>query len=347
MKRRDSLPVLLAAGLMLRFSLTGPTASACTVPVYRYALERWPADPHVLIANSNTAAKLSALDTVGSHVNLYVTTSREAAAPDVRVEFPSGDRTWYEGTWEPGLVSRLCDSPLRRRVAHDLLTGTSVVWIFLESANAATNAHLVTMVQERLDRAAAHIQVPETPDYGDDAMFMEPDTASNIPVSLKFKLYRVSRRDPEETFLVRQITGLDPAFESPDLPVLVAVFGRARMIPLAGADIAAALVDDLCFFLGSHCSCGVKMLNPGVDLLMCANWGEAMMAYPDSALTRLPDKTHFTIGGTNALSLPEPPPSRPDEVTDSSGRAAWRYPIGMAALVLAGFGLLILLRRRG
>ena len=40
---------------------------------------------------------------------------------------------WYEGAWEPGLLTRLADSPMRRRIAHDLVTGATATFVLIES----------------------------------------------------------------------------------------------------------------------------------------------------------------------------------------------------------------------
>jgi len=299
LKCRLGLVVLVCA------MLVSCPVDACTVPVYRYALERWPADPHVVMLSSSATVRANTLDLNEHHANLWVQRAPTEQTVDVRIVYADSERTWYEGSWDPTLLTRLADSPLRRRIAHELATGKVAFWILLESASAATNDTVYAMLRERLNALRTEIGVPEQPDYEDevDGYAGPGGSLSAIPVRVDFALHRLSRRDRDEAFLVQQITGLDPAFLSDKETVLVAIFGRGRMIPLYGEELVPDAIDELAWFLCSACSCRVKTLNPGIDLLMAAAWDEAVYEYPFPAKTRLPDGTSFYFGGTGNVVL--------------------------------------------
>jgi hypothetical protein len=56
-------------------------------------------------------------------------------------------------------------------------------------------------------------------------------------------------------------------------PMIFPVFGRGRaLLPLIGAGITPENIEDSGSFLVGACSCEVKELNPGFDLLLAADW---------------------------------------------------------------------------
>jgi len=60
-------------------------------------------------------------------------------------------------------------------------------------------------------------------------------------------------------------------------PMIFPVFGRGRaLLPLIGAGITADNIHSSASFLVGACSCEVKELNPGFDLLLAADWDELL-----------------------------------------------------------------------
>ena len=258
--------------------------------------------------------------------NLRIGHAVSNQAAEVCVYYADTDVAWYEGPWEPDLPTRLADSPLRRQIAHDLATGTAAAFVLLESDNAATNEAIHALLAKELAIHEQETVLPEQLDYADEAAGYRGAFAGQgprpVPLQARFSLHRLARTSPNERFFVRQITSLDPAFfESPEKPVVAVVFGQGRMIPLPGEMLSADLIERLLAFLCGPCSCRIKSINPGIDLLMAANWFGAVNNYPDSAETRLPDGTAFTFGGTGSVdraqqsaapnTIAPPEPQRP------------------------------------
>ncbi len=74
-------------------------------------------------------------------------------------------------------------------------------------------------------------------------------------------------------------------------PLLFPVFGRGRALyALAGKGINRETLDEAATFLIGKCSCQVKELNPGVDLLLAADWDKLVKAQltADQGLPNLP-----------------------------------------------------------
>jgi hypothetical protein len=67
--------------------------------------------------------------------------------------------------------------------------------------------------------------------------------------------------------------------EYKDEPMVFPVFGRGRMLGcLFGEYITEKNIQDVVSFLAASCSCDVKALNPGTDLLLAALWDRVVMA---------------------------------------------------------------------
>jgi hypothetical protein len=106
----------------------------------------------------------------------------------------------------------------------------------------------------------------------DAAQDEAPDAAG-----LSFSTVRLSRDDPREKHLVSMLLGSEPDLEAFREPMAFPVFGRGRVLyALVGKGINEEYVDEACAFLAGPCSCQVKELNPGTDLLMAVDW-EALL----------------------------------------------------------------------
>lgn len=117
----------------------------------------------------------------------------------------------------------------------------------------------------------------------------------------KFPIVDVSRDDPGEAVFRRMLLMSEPDLRDYDEPMAFPVFGRGRALyALVGAGINPDTIAEACMFLTSRCSCVVKELNPGMDLLMTANWDAAAeQVYAESA------------AATASAVPPEPPPPPP------------------------------------
>jgi hypothetical protein len=100
-------------------------------------------------------------------------------------------------------------------------------------------------------------------------------------LSFEFSTLAVSRSDPNESFLRAMLLSSEPDLSQyTDEPILFPVFGRGRALyALVGDGINAENIRETVAFLTGPCGCEVKMLNPGVDLLMAVNWDAAVMQF--------------------------------------------------------------------
>src|SRR4051794_34079314 len=228
--RRAALPALAAVLL-----LTAAPARACNVPVFRYALERWPADPYEVLvfhcgplsfadkALTAALAKLADADAPVANftfecVDLTTKPDRELARlfeaqPDkqnlpllvVRYPAPSGiDANVWSGRLSADAVRQLLDSPARREVVRRIVAGDSGVWLLLECGDRAKDEAAEKLLRAELVRLQQTLKLPElTADPEDKLSGKGPE------LKLSFSLLRVSRDDPAEKLLVAMLQRLE------------------------------------------------------------------------------------------------------------------------------------------
>jgi hypothetical protein len=268
--RRSRVPLGQFATLVALLLLSRPVAG-CTVPVYYYALGRWPASDHRLELGSAADAMPP------SHANA---TPEAGDGTRLRAYFPGTNRAWWD---EPmiGLdvahrEALLLESPKRRELVQRLAKGETGVWVVLESGDKERDQKAVDQLDERLRKVEASAKLPAA-----DAQAQNPGESMNmgsempklgVPPRVAFSVLRVARDDAAEAGFVAQLTALRDKLDASQ-PLAVLVFGRGRALgALTGSELEAGTIDDACLFLVGSCSCQVKDMNPGIDLLIDADW---------------------------------------------------------------------------
>ena len=271
---------------------------ACSVPVFRYALEHWfPDDYQALVFHRGPldAARSELINRLrgepgGARPNLEVKVldlAAETAAEWVPVWESVGETTlpWMLIRPDPrnGLpwlrislplneqnVTRLLDSPARREISKRIAAGDSVIWLLLESGDDEAVAAAAKRLTERIAYLESVMKLPEL-SAADIANGLISVGAEGL--KLRFSNLRVARDDPEEAVFVRLLLGIESDLAEIKEPMVFPVLGQGRALPpLVGKGIDNAMIDEQAIYLVGSCSCEVKEQNPGVDLLMTADW---------------------------------------------------------------------------
>ena len=304
--------------------------ATCNIPVFRYALERWPAAPFDVIAvhrGSLTDGQIQALSTLRqSGANLEVDHLDVAGAVEPRRR-PLLDRlkveapaliALYPGTeivaWRGDLndddARRLVHSPLRREVSDRLLRGETAVWILLESGEKAADDAAEALLAKELRGLEQTLKLPAH--HPDD-----PPLLSDLPMKVAFSILRLSRSNRDEQPLAAMLENSEKGLKG---TVAFPIFGRGRVLwGLAGRGLTPDNISESGVFLTGACSCEAKELNPGVDLLFDADWEEALSSAPEAS--RIPDP------------VLKPRPPEPPEAGRSDPTLFW--------IALLGFGFLV------
>ncbi len=263
-------------------------ACACTIPVFRYALDRWEADKfHLVLPGSATqdAALQDALRPLRANgkANMDITTSRDAALTqaELRNSRESNQIVW-SGTLDQAALAALLDSPARKKIVESILAGDSFIWVIADSGSPLDLAE-VERIEKRLkfleQVASLPIQDPNDPDS---------QLGPGPPLRLKFTTLRLRRDDPAEQVLLKMLAGpkgeINPASTSFAAPV----FGKGRVLgawPLAMLDDAT--LEEASMFLVGRCGCRIKNENPGWDLLLNVDWEKTLQSVGSTAVPPL------------------------------------------------------------
>lgn len=295
MRKRDRLVSafwLSAAG----FVLVAASLWACSVPVFRYALERWPSDPYqatvfhrgpMTEAQQVVAKDLTQDGQAGKfHSNISLRTvdldrnpdpeslalweqSKGGKLPWLVLHYPQATKVRgivWSGPLGEAAVSQVLDSPARKEIVRRLAEGESVVWALLETGDKQKDDEAAKLVESRLTYLASVMKLPKIEKK--DLLIGAEDQ-----LRLAFSVVRVSRKDSAEQAFVNMLLGSEPDLREITEPLAFPIFGRGRVLyALAGKGITHENIDQASSFLIGACSCEVKERNPGVDLLISADW---------------------------------------------------------------------------
>src|SRR5262249_43203485 len=156
----------------------------------------------------------------------------------------------------------LLDSPARREIVKALTRGDSAVWVLMLSGDRDADDAAAKMLAKELARLQKEIELPEQPEDG--SMLL-----TELPLKVAFTVVRIDRKKPEEAAFVRMLLDSDDDLDRATGPIVLPIFGRGRvLVGLEGGSLTARQIGSWARFLCGACSCRVKELNPGRDLLM-------------------------------------------------------------------------------
>lgn len=294
---------------------------ACSVPVFRYALERWQPDLFQAIVvhrgalNSEQKKLVDAFDRSRgknmANVELVTVDLDDSPPPELLTLIKKQDAADlprillmpppFTGSPTPLWSGKLeaesslkdfdtvVDSPARRETVKRLLTGDSAVWLCLESGNKELDDKAFKLLDTHLEKLGKELKLPEqTPEDLDD-----PDSQvrfEKLPVRIAFSTIRVSRDDALEKGLIDQLMRTeDDLLEESGKPMVFPVFGRGRALwAYIGAGISEENITEAAQFLTGACSCQIKRQNPGTDLLLSADWEGSLEGLIETRDVELP-----------------------------------------------------------
>ncbi|MEN3940783.1 hypothetical protein WJU23_05785 [Prosthecobacter sp. SYSU 5D2] len=338
--------------VILSFVLAVSTASACTIPVFRFALDRWEADPFHLVLPPSTSQDPAVSDLLrplraNGKANLTITSAPAATISELKYSRESDHLVW-SGDLNAQTLPALLDSPARQQILQHILAGDSVVWVIAEGGTDADAAE-ADRIEKRLrfleQVAALPVQNPNDPDS---------QLGPGPPLLLKFTTLRLNRNDPAELPLIQMLAGPNQKVDPKTTSFAAAVFGRGRVLgawPLTDLDDAS--LEDACMFLVGRCSCRVKNENPGWDLLMNVDW-EKSLTEVKATLASAPtvDIAEPEVQPPAPSMVPitvttQPPPGAPS--TSAGDPNIWigssqddTYFIGLNRPLLTGIGAFVL-----
>lgn len=380
MKRSHALSVAL---LLVFF---GPVVAwSCDAPVFRYALERWPADPYQVFvfhrgpmsgAQQETAEWLYERSMAAeAYANFRVemvdvsqpmannqrrvwglatdgeqdrnTHSGGPALPMMALVYPaaaaySGLIMQTELTRSEG--ERMLSSPAREKVAQNIIQeGHAIVWVLVESGNKEKDDEALKTID------AAVSELTDTVNRRLKVDFSEISNATER--STGFSVVRVRRDDESEAAFVDMLLHSEAGLEDfATEPMVFPIYGQGRALyALAGTGIRERNLESAVSFVTGVCSCEVKEDNPGVDMLIAAQWDsypgdpwidDGIVLATPASMSALQDR-----GGPAGTAVLDPS----DELLRASGSVLGSTFVILAvalAVALVGTVGIFLVRRR-
>lgn len=357
------LPISLSLLLSFLSSL------ACSVPVFRYALEKWPPDAYQALVFHrgplNAAQTALAHDLtrdglagrVHANISLQTVDLAQSPAPELLaqwqqlaastlpwlvVRYPQAARLSdhiVSGPLTEATLKQAFDSPARQEITRRLGRGDSTVWVLLELGDRQRDDETTKLVETRLNYLAGVLKLPaiEAQDVAAGLV-----TLPKGGLKLAFSVLRVSRSDPAEAAFISMLLGSEADLRDLKEPILFPVFGRGRALyALAGKGINHETLDEAATFLIGKCSCQVKELNPGVDLLLAADWDKLVKAQvnTDQGLPTLPT---LAEAAPETVTISGGAQQRPAETgAPAASRVGLQMAVGfaIAGLIAAAFWL--------
>jgi len=342
----------------------GEIVRGCNVPVFRYALERWQPDVYRVTlfhrgpltesqktvlhsleepsgkAVGNTSLRVVDVAEIEEDADRTLHADHaELELPWLAVQYPQSlrnDKAVWAGPLAKETVARLVFSPLRTELIRRLADGQTAVWLILESGQADKDNAVAQRLSDDLKELTEKLKLPELGAAPDDKLL------SDAPLHVKFSVLRVPRNVAAEEPLVKMLLGSEPDLAALDEPMVFPIFGRGRaLLPLVGAGITGDNIHESAGFLVGACSCEIKELNPGFDLLLAADWDvllfkEAPSADAPVAPAKVP------AGKAELVAIPDGSQSAAPASTPSEANlATWSFTNYGAGLALVGLLLVV------
>jgi hypothetical protein len=313
-------------------------ASACTIPVFRYALDRWEADPFRLVvpkawATDRDKVKLLVPLRGNGLANVLVEESEDPALDRAEWLFPHDDAVVSEGPLDVDTLAAVLDSPVRRELIRRILQGDSVVWVVATKAGGESEVERIASRLRFLEQVA---ELPaQNPDDPDSQLGPGPD------LKLKFSVLPLSLEDPAERHFAAMLAGpVHADFVKDGIPFAAPVFGRGRVLGAWSLEeLDDLMIEDTSLFLTGRCSCRVKNENPGWDLLLKVDW-EAALAFVGEEDPGSEEET------TAASAESKPEPVETVEITPTADVEPPKQP-GLSWATLGGIGLAVIFALAG
>jgi hypothetical protein len=331
---------MLRPGLLILFTaaLIQAQTCACTIPVFRYALDRWETDRFQLIVPASTSPNDPVADLLrplraNGKANLDITTAREPAVTQATLlDSKTRQQNLWSGSLDKASLDAVLNSPGRQKILQHILAGDSVIWVIVSDGSPEMEAE-AGRIEKRLrfleNVASLPIQDPNDPDSQ-----LGPGPA----LMLKFTTLRIDAKDPAEQILVSMLAGPEgriargQAFAAP-------VFGRGRVLgawPLQQLDDAT--LEESSMFLVGRCSCRVKNENPGWDLLLNVDWEKALK---QTGETKAATHKAAAAPAPTPLKVPETVVSKPSPSVASAQPASPPGGIPQSTILLASSAVLL------
>ncbi len=143
-------------------------------------------------------------------------------------------------------LNGLARSPIREKIASELMSGKLCVMLYLKTDNAEKDEKGLRILHEALESS---------------------------PFREIITVVELSRNSREESHFASFLLNVEDDLKGIQEPMLFGIFGRFKALePLLGRGISKENIGLMIDFLTAECSCLIKDDLPGTDMLFTNNW---------------------------------------------------------------------------
>jgi hypothetical protein len=169
----------------------------------------------------------------------------------------------FAGTEE---LSGLSSSPLREKIAGEIMAGRLCVMLFLKSGNPVPDEQRLGILR---------------------------NSVASSPFGSVITIVELDRKNMTEKHFINMLLNVEADLKDLDEPMLFGIFGRFRALePLVGKGISSENIGLMVDFLTADCSCVIKDDLPGADILFTNRWEDPMPALVNRILDADPSLLH-------------------------------------------------------
>lgn len=168
---------------------------------------------------------------------------------------------------DPKELTGLTDSPLREKIASEIMTGKLCVLTYLTSGIRDKDEKGMQIIRKAL---------------------------SGSPFKDIITVVELSRNSTEESHFIKLLLNVEDDLKVIHEPMLFGVFGRFKALePLLGKGITEENINLMIDFLTADCSCLIKDNLPGTDILCTNQWDNPPTALVNKILDENPSLLHY------------------------------------------------------
>jgi hypothetical protein len=199
-----------------------------------------------------------------ANIRLSDAEKKDASEPYYALYY--GDRL-FKTYRTPSEMADLTTSPLRKKIASELMSGKLCVMLYLTTGNKEL----------------------------DDKGMKEIETAlSDSPFRDIITLIPLSRTSAGEAQFTNMLLNVEGDLKTLPQPMLFGIFARFKALePLVGKGITSENVNLMVSFLTADCSCLIKDNLPGTDILFTNKWDNPAPALVNAILDAHPELQHI------------------------------------------------------
>jgi hypothetical protein len=245
---------------------------ACTTKVSEWVLLNAPANQYTLVyyyKNSVSGSAIKQNAVIGNEIIQANITFRSVEKNDIEKPFYVlfYGRRFFQRYDNYDELRGLTTSPLREKIASEILKGKLCVLLFLANGDKAKDDKGMEIIQNALETS---------------------------PFKDVITVCKLERKSTEEAHFVSMLLNVEDDLKTINEPMLFGIFGRFKALePLLAGGISEENIRLMIDFLTADCSCLIKDDLPGTDILFTDNWENPTTALINKILDENPSLQHF------------------------------------------------------